>query len=273
LTRTQEVPVPRPLGRFAVATSIAALAAFGALAAACDNRRDVPATPPRVVDLGHPLSAADPTWSGAPVFTRTVVASFDRDGYTAGAFSTEEHFGTHLDAPAHFAKDGWTVDRIPVERLVRSAVCIDVRDKVAGAEDYQVSVDDVRGFERQHGAIPEGALVLIATGWDERWPSQDRYMNVREGVKHFPGISPDAARLLAAERRVAGIGIDTASIDYGPASVFEAHQTTQPHDVYHIENAAHLTSLPAAGFTVVVAPANVKDGSGAPARVFALLPR
>jgi kynurenine formamidase len=249
------------------------MAAASALTTACDAHRDAPASQLRVVDLGHPLSAADPTWSGSLVFTRTTVATFDRDAYSAGAFSTDEHFGTHVDAPAHFAKDGWTVDRIPIDRLVRPAVCIDIRDKIAAAEDYQLSVEDVRDFERRHGSIPEGTLVLVATGWDDRWPSQDRYMNVRGGVKHFPGISPDAARLLAADRHVAGIGIDTASIDYGPSAAFEAHQTTQPHNVYHIENAAQLTSLPATGFTVVVAPANVKDGSGAPARVFALLAR
>jgi len=45
-----------------------------------------------------------------------------------------------------------------------------------------------------------------------------------------------------------------------------------PLGVYHIENAAGLTDLPSSGFTVVVAPIKIKDGSGGPARVFALLP-
>jgi kynurenine formamidase len=134
------------------------MAAASALTTACDAHRDAPASQLRVVDLGHPLSAADPTWSGSSVFTRTTVATFDRDAYSAGAFSTDEHFGTHVDAPAHFAKDGWTVDRIPIDRLVRPAVCIDIRDKIAAAEDYQLSVEDVRDFERRHGSIPAASL-------------------------------------------------------------------------------------------------------------------
>ena len=88
---------------------------------------------------------------------------------------------------------------------------------------------------------------------------------------HFPGVSAEAATLLTADRDVAALGIDTPSIDYGLSSAYEAHHITLPHKVYNIENAAHLTDLPPTGFTVVVAPVNVKGGSGAPARVFAIV--
>lgn len=225
----------------------------------------------RVIDLGHPLSASAPTWSGEPAYDRTRVGEVDKDGYTTGRFSADEHVGTHLDAPAHFGGT-WTVDRIPVERLVRPAVRIDVSASVSANEDYQVTVEDLLAFERNHGRIPAGALVLVATGWDARWPSP-RYMNARNGVKHFPGLSAEAAKFLAEIRDVAGIGIDTPSIDYGPSSTFEAHQASQRRNVYHIENAARLTTLPPTGFTVVVAPINLEGGSGGPARVFALLER
>ena len=225
----------------------------------------------RVVDLGHSLSATDPTWGGTPVFSRETTETFAKDGYTAGRFSSDEHFGTHVDAPAHFAEHGLTVDVIPADRLVRPAVCISVVSQVAAAEDYRLSVADVQAFERDHGPIAEGAVVLVATGWDVRWPDPARYMNVRDGVKHFPGISAEAAAYLAKDRRVAGIGIDTASIDYGPSVNFEAHHTTMPLGVYHIENATNLTTLPSTGFTVVVAPIKIAGGSGGPARVFALV--
>jgi kynurenine formamidase len=218
----------------------------------------------RVVDLGHSLAATDPSWSGSPVFQRK---SEKGDGYVGGTFSSDEHFGTHLDAPAHFGGT-WTVDRIPVERLVRPAVCIQVTGK---PEDYQVTVADVKAFEARHGAIPEGSIVMIATGWDARWPDQRKYMNERNGVKHFPGIHPDAAGYLARDRKVAGIGIDTPSVDYGPSAKFETHNLTMPLNVFHIENAANLTTLPATGFTIVVAPIKLVGGSGGPTRVFALL--
>jgi kynurenine formamidase len=227
--------------------------------------------PPKVIDLGHPLSTASPTWSGEPAYSRTVVAEVAKDGYNAGRFSVDEHFGTHLDAPAHFGGD-WTVDQIPVDRLVRPAVCLNIVAQVARDEDYRLSVADVRAFEQKQGPISEGVIVLVATGWDARWSDPARYMNTKGGVKHFPGISIEAARYLAMDRRVVAIGIDTGSIDYGPSTAYESHQTTMQLNLYHVENAANLTKLPPKGFTVVVAPINIEGGSGGPTRIFALLP-
>ena len=113
-------------------------------------------------------------------------------------------------------------------------------------------------------------MILVATGWDTRWSQPARYMNVRDRVKHFPGLSIEAARLLV-RRKVTVIVIDTPSVDYGPSAAFEVHHVTMPAGIYHIENAAGLIDLPATGFTVVIAPVKIRDGSGAPARVFALL--
>jgi kynurenine formamidase len=231
--------------------------------------RSEPAT--RVIDLGHPMTVSDPTWSGTPVFSHVTVATFDKDTYYSAKFASDEHFGTHVDAPAHFAASGLTVDRIPAERLVRPGVCISVAAQVAKDEDYRVTVQDLSAFERGHGQIPEGSIVFVATGWDARWRDATRYMNERDGKKHFPGLSVEATAYLARERRVAAIGIDTPSIDYGPSAQFEAHRVSSPLDVYHIENATGLTSLPPTGFTVVVAPVRIAGGSGAPARVFALV--
>ena len=224
----------------------------------------LPALAQRVVDLGHALAVTDPSWTGERVFQRKAEKG---EGYVGGTFSSDEHFGTHLDAPAHFG-GAWTVDRIPVDRLVRPGICINIAGR---AEDYQLTVADVKAFEAKNGAIPEGAIVMIATGWDSRWPDQKKYMNERAGVKHFPGIHPDAAAYLAKDRKVAGIGIDTPSVDYGPSATFETHHVTMPLNVFHIENAANLTTLPASGFTIVAAPIKLAGGSGGPTRVFALL--
>ena len=219
----------------------------------------------KVIDLGHSLAVTDPSWTGERVFQRKPEQG---QGYVSGAFSSDEHFGTHFDAPAHFG-GAWTVDRVPVERLVRPGICINITGK---PEDYQLTIADVKAFEAKHGAIPEGSIVMIATGWDSRWPDQKRYMNDRGGVKHFPGIHPGAAAYLAKDRKVAGLGIDTPSVDYGPSAKFETHNITMPLNVFHIENATQLTSLPATGFTLVVAPIKLAGGSGGPTRVFALLP-
>jgi kynurenine formamidase len=214
----------------------------------------------RVMDLGHPLADTDPSWTGKPAFKREGTPRM-------GRFESQEHFGTHLDAPSHFGGQ-WTTEAIPVERLVRPGVCINVTGK---PEDYQVTLADVKEFESRNGAIPEGAVVLFATGWDARWPDQKAYMNERRGTKHFPGIGQEAARYLVG-RKVAGIGIDTPSVDYGPSEKYETHNITNPANIYHIENARNLTKLPPTGFTVVVAPINLAGWSGGPTRVFALLP-
>lgn len=233
-------------------------------AAACLLTLSSPAAAQKVVDLGHALAAGDPSWEGPPAFERKSVKG---DGYVTGTFSSDEHFGTHLDAPAHFG-GAWTVDTIPVERLVRPGVCIKIAPK---GDDYQVTVADLKAFEAKNGAIPEGSIVMIATGWDSRWPDRAKYMNERAGVKHFPGVGLDAASYLAKERKVVGIGIDTASIDYGPSEKFETHNLTMKLNLFHIENATNLSALPASGFTLVVAPIKIAGGSGGPTRVFALL--
>jgi len=225
-----------------------------------------------VVDLGHPLSESDPTWTGEKVFSRTVTATVDKDGYTAGKFSTEEHFGTHFDAPAHFGGE-WTVDKVPIDWLVWvQGVTLNIVPQVRSNEDYRLTLADVQTWERNHGPIPSGAVVFVATGWDRFWTNPARYRNERDGVKHFPGLSVEAATFLVKDRKIAGIVIDTLSVDYGPSKDFEVHKVTMPRNVYHVENAANLTSLPLRGFTVTIAPIDIVGGSGGPTRIFARLP-
>lgn len=224
----------------------------------------------RIVDLGHPLRASDPSWDGDRVFTHTPSGTPGTQDFYVGSFSSDEHFGTHLDAPAHLGST-MTVEKIPVDRLVRPGVCINVEAKVQTNEDYQLTLADVQAFERAYGAIPEGAIVLVATGWDRRWTEPARYRNERDGVKHFPGLSREAATYLAVERRVSGIGIDSMSVDHGPSTDFAVHRATHARNVFHLENATGLTTLPPNGFTVIAAPLNIAGASGGPARIFALL--
>ena len=141
---------------------------------------------------------------------------------------------------------------------------IDVSKQAAANPDYRLTTADVQAFENHSGRILEGVVVLIATGWDRYWPDRTRYMNDKNGVKHFPGLSAEATTLLARDRRVDGIGIDTPSIDYGPSTGFEAHHVSMPLNVYHIENLTHLLDLPATGFQVIVAPINIGGGIGRP---------
>jgi len=228
----------------------------------------------QILDLTHPLDAQVPTYelSEKPAFEATTVATIDKDGYFAREICLPEHFGTHLDAPAHFARGLWTVDQIPPERFVAPLVVLDANAGARANPDYQITVEDIARWEQAHGQIPPGAVVIANTGWGARWSSVKQYRNTDDkGVMHFPGYSLEAAKFLVEGRNIVGLGIDTLSIDYGPSKDFPVHHYTLSHSLYHLENVANLDHTPAAGATLVVAPMKLEGGSGAPVRIFALV--
>jgi kynurenine formamidase len=235
----------------------------------------------RVVDLSHPFDAQTVYWPTEEGFALERGFAGETEAgyyYEAHRFRAAEHGGTHLDAPAHFARGGAPVDEIPLERLVGEAVVVDVEAACARDRDHRVGVEDLAAFEREHGAIPRGAIVLLRTGFGRFWPDRERYLGTAArgplalADLHFPGLHPDAARWLVAERDVAAVGLDTASIDHGPSRRFEAHQVLAAAGVPALENLARLDALPARGFRVVALPMKIRGGSGAPLRALALLP-
>lgn len=229
----------------------------------------------KVVDLTHRLSAKIPYWPGGQYrpFEFTTIATLERDGVFSGIFAMPEHMGTHVDAPNHFVAGRPSVDDLSPGQLICHAVVLDVRDRVRDNPDYQLTVSDIRQWERRHGRIPRRSLVFLYTGWGTRWETPEEYVNRDEqGVMHFPGFSPEAARFLVTERDISGLGIDTLSVDYGPSKDFRVHHITHGAGKYHVENAANLDRLPARGAIVIVGVLPIEGGSGGPARVLALLP-
>jgi kynurenine formamidase len=229
-----------------------------------------------VIDLTHTVNPHAPTFEGAersPYKARTV-ETYAKDGFFARHISLPEHFGTHLDAPAHFSPGRWTVDEIPAERLVRPLVVLNVSGKVRqSGPDYVVSLNDVADYEKAYGRIPPGAVVMAYTGWDLHWGSQQRYRNAdANGVMHFPGFSLEAAQFLVEGRTAVGLGIDTLSVDAGAASDYPVHRYCAEQSVYHVESVANLEITPPAGAMAFVAPAKLQGGSGGPVRVLALIP-
>jgi kynurenine formamidase len=226
-----------------------------------------------VVDMSYAISNQLPTWPGDEhAFEAKVVATPQKDGYFARSFWMLEHFGTHMDAPAHFPPGKETLDRIPVAHLFGPAVVIDVHEEAAKDSDYRLTAAPIARWEASHGRIPHGAIVLLRTGWASRWPDQARYRNTdAKGVMHFPGYSVESAKLLIS-RGVVGLGIDTLSIDYGPSKGFEVHHVDLPAGLFNLENVANLDQLPEAGAFLIAAPIKLQGGSGGPVRIFALLP-
>ncbi len=150
---------------------------------------------------------------------------------------------------------------------------IDVRGPVAGDSDYEISRDAVLEWERENGRIPDGAVVMLYTGWGRFWDAPVRFQNKDvQGRLHFPGYSAEAASLLVRERKVRGLGIDTLSIDPGLSRDFAVHHIVNRAGRYGLENVANLDKLPAKGFLLVIAPIKIEGGSGGPTRVMAILP-
>ncbi|MGQ0764961.1 MAG: cyclase family protein [Gemmatimonadota bacterium] len=235
----------------------------------------------RVVDLTHPFGARTLYWPTAPTGFRLEQLSFGQaEGgwfYSAYAYQAPEHGGTHLDAPIHFARNGLTTDRIPLDQLMGPAVVIDVSSQAARNPDYQLSVEDVTAWEGRNGRIPRSAIVLLRTGWGMRWPDRKAYFGDDKpgdasGLR-FPSYGAAAARLLVNDRRVAALGADVASIDHGQSKDFLVHRIAAEANVPGLENLANLGTLPLKGATVIALPMKIEGGSGGPLRAIALLPR
>ncbi len=241
------------------------------------QRRPAPAPAPQslfsaVIDLTHPIGAQNPAYDVGEKFEAHPTATYEKEGYFMRTISLPEHFGTHLDSPAHFGRGRWTVDQIPPERLIAPLVILDVSAKVERNADYLVSVDDIAFWEQVNGQVPPGAVVIARTGWASRWSTPEKYRNADgKGVLHFPGWSLDAARFLIDSRDIFGLGIDTLSVDFGPSKEYLVHKFGAAHSVYNLENVANLTRAPEAGAIAVVAPMDLEGGSGAPVRVMALV--
>ncbi len=235
----------------------------------------------RLVDLTHSFDAQTLYWPTSPsAFELTTLAS----GITTGGFfyssyklCTPEHGGTHLDAPVHFSKTGKSTADLPLQQLMAPAVVIDVTTHAAADVAYRVTRADVEAFEAVHGRIAPGTIVLVRTGWSRFWPDRRRYLGddtPGDASKlKFPGYGEDAARLLVEQRQVAMLGIDTASIDYGPSTDFLAHRVGAAANVANLENLTALDELPPTGATVIALPIKIAGGSGGPVRVVALVPQ
>ncbi len=232
-----------------------------------------------LIDLTYALSEDSLYWpNGSPFEYERQLWGTREDGkwYAMGYFATPEHLGTHLDAPIHFAEDGWTNAEIPLRRFFAPAVVIDISERAAGDADTMLRPDDIDGWIERHGAIPDGAIILVRTGWSARWPDWNGYYGSDDPFDttsmHFPGVSTAAAER-AVEVGAAGVGIDTASIDPGNNLAFDAHRVLATAQLFNLENLTNLDQLPEAGAYVVALPAKIEGGSGAPARVVAMVSR
>jgi kynurenine formamidase len=255
--------------------SAVVVASMGAAAQTIDLSRQ------QIVDLTHGFGANTLYWpTSTSKFTLDQQAYGRTEGgwfYAANSFCTPEHGGTHLDAPIHFSETGRTTEQIPLDQLVAPAVVIDVTAQAAANRDYRLTGEDVLQFEKSHGAIARGTIVLLRTGWSRHWPDAKAYLGDDTpgdpSKLSFPSYGADAARLLVEDRGVAALGIDTASIDYGRSTDFQVHRIAAARNVPGLENLTNLDRLPVRGAVVIALPMKIEGGSGGPLRAIALVPR
>ena len=225
----------------------------------------------RAVDLTHTHSPQFPTFFGTPGITIKPLKEFKRDGFNLNEWTVVEHSGTHLDAPIHFSESGLGPESIPVDQLVVPLVVVDVTARAVDNPDYQVSLTDIRTWERKNGRIAPGSCIAMSAGWD-RHVANDRFLGKdAQGVMHFPGFHPETAEMLLKERQAAGLAVDTLSLDHGPSKDFKTHTTWLPAGRWGLECVAGLGGLPARGATLVVGAPKIKGATGGPTRVLALV--
>ncbi len=241
-----------------------------------------------IVDLTQPLGPETPViglpeiFASSPGVTVDVISRYDDRGpaWYWNTLHMGEHTGTHFDAPIHWitGRDlpDNACDTIPVRRFVGPACVIDVTDEVAREPDFLLTVEGIEAWEARHGRIPAGAWVLLRTGWSRR-TGAEAFLNVADDGPHSPGFHAAASELLARDRDVTGVGVETVGTDAGQAGTFDPpfpnHATMHAYGKFGLASLCNLDALPPTGALVIAAPLKIVQGSGSPLRVLAIVPR
>lgn len=241
----------------------------------------------QVVDLTQPLGPQTPVielpppFAPSPGFSREVISRYDERG-PAWYWNTVhfgEHTGTHFDAPVHWVsgKDlpEAACDTISARRFIGPACVIDATREVAADADFLLTPEHILAWEGRYGPIPAGAWVLLRTDWSKRSDPQD-FFNLDERGPHTPGFHQATSELLARERDVLGVGVETVGTDAGQAGRFDPpfpnHLTMHGAGKFGLASLCNLDRLPPTGAVVIAAPLKIVEGSGSPVRVLAIAP-
>lgn len=225
--------------------------------------------PFRVIDLTHTIETGIPTWDNTCGFEHILHCDYNPKQeykFRAHKLHMSESIGTHMDAPAHCIPGGNTIEQVQLEDLIRPCVVVDVSQKAN--ERYRVSVNDILSFESINGVIPPHSFILIRTGWDQFWKFPEKYRN----NYFYPSVSKEAAEFLLEDRQIAGLGIDTLSPDR-PEDGFPVHVALLGAGKYIVENVANSKVLPSTGSHTLALPIKTKNGTEAPIRFIALVPK
>jgi kynurenine formamidase len=241
----------------------------------------------RIVDLTQPLGPGTPVIGLPPIFAASpgvsidVISRYDGNGpaWYWNTLRFGEHTGTHFDAPIHWitGKDLGenSCDRIPARRFVGPACVIDVTADVERNPDFLLTTDRIERWEAEYGRVPAGAWVLLRSGWSHR-TDPAAFLNVGADGPHSPGFDARASTLLAHDRDVLGVGVETIGTDAGQAAGFDPpfpnHSIMHGAGKFGLASLCNLDQLPPTGSIVIAAPLKIVAGSGSPLRVIAITP-
>jgi kynurenine formamidase len=226
------------------------------------------------VDLTHSFGPATPVWSGFGQAKMTPMLdpqtkqpyTIAKDGFRSTYYEMVGQYGTHVDPPAHFAEDGITMDKIPLEQMILRLVVFDATPSLAKDPNHAFSVEDLRAWERRHGRVPRGAFAALRTDMSKDWDKDpERFKRTP-----FPAWSLETVKFLIEQRGVTAIGHESMDTDITDKMDSETYILRSGH--YQIEVMANLDRVPATGALIVVTWPKVRNGLGFPARAFAILP-
>lgn len=229
------------------------------------------------IDLSHTVSDRIPRFSAFEILSEKVLFEIDPDGFFAKEYSIPTQYGTHIDAPIHFASGKRTLDELTLDELILPLYVLHFEEEVEANNDFTITSEIIKAYEQEHGQIPEGSFVAFSSGWSKRWDNHEAFYNKDEaGVSHTPGWSVEALEFLHEERQVTAIGHETldtdSGVDYARANALHAEYYWLAQDKYQVEVMNNLHQLPTQGAAIIVAPVNVEASPGFSVRAFALVP-
>jgi kynurenine formamidase len=226
-----------------------------------------------IVDLTHTLT---PEFPFIPVkkltypFELIPMATLNENGVEANSWKIHEHLGTHTDAPNHFIENQKSLDQIELRDLIVPVVVIDIEEKASKNRDAELTVDDIKKFEKEYGEIPEHSCVMMYSGWEKHLKDSLFVGLDAKQVKHYPGFSNDAIKFLVDERKIAGIGVDVLSFDPGIDENYIGHKTLFEAGKWGVECVANLNKIPKTGATVIIGAPKVGKATGGFSRIMAV---
>jgi kynurenine formamidase len=226
-----------------------------------------------IVDLTHTLT---PDFPFIPVkkltypFELIPMATLQGNGVEANSWKIHEHLGTHTDAPNHFIQGQKSLDQLDLRDLIVPVVVIDIEEKASKNRDAELTVDDIKQFEKEFGRIPQHSCVMMYSGWEKHLRDSLFVGLDSKQVKHYPGFSNDAIKFLVTDRNIAGIGVDVLSFDPGIDENYTGHKTLFEAGKWGLECVANLSKIPKTGATVIVAAPKVGKATGGFSRIIAV---